>query len=237
MADNRSYYDSFAKTYDDKRSDGYHRLIDDLEIDAVTQYCKGKKVLEAGCGSGLLLQQLNRIASFLVGTDLSKNMLDIAKTRHSITAQSDLRSLPFPTNFFDTVVSFKVLAHIQPVQSVLKELTRITAPDGILALEFYNPYSIRGLIKKLKSPTATSDHYNDEDIITRFDSITDIKSYLPHNVKLIDMYGVRVITPFAQVLKIPVVSYIFRSIEFSLLRSYFSRWGGFIIIILKKKGY
>ena len=53
--DNRSYYDDFAGWYERERGRGYHRLLDDLELELVRRYGAGKLVLEAGCGTGLLL--------------------------------------------------------------------------------------------------------------------------------------------------------------------------------------
>ena len=51
----QQYYDRFAETYENERHGGYHRLIDELELDLVRRYGAGKDVFEAGCGTGLLL--------------------------------------------------------------------------------------------------------------------------------------------------------------------------------------
>ena len=56
--DTRAYYDEFAHAYEahrrPNRPDGYHALIDDLEVDLVQRYGAGADVLECGVGTGLL---------------------------------------------------------------------------------------------------------------------------------------------------------------------------------------
>ena len=58
----QQYYDRFATTYERERHRGYHRLIDDLELELVRRYGTGLDVLEAGCGTGLLLAETARVA-------------------------------------------------------------------------------------------------------------------------------------------------------------------------------
>jgi ubiquinone/menaquinone biosynthesis C-methylase UbiE len=73
--DNRSYYDDFSGWYERKRGHGYHRMIDDLEVELVVRYGRGGDVLEAGCGTGLLLSRVAGFARTAAGGDLSAGML------------------------------------------------------------------------------------------------------------------------------------------------------------------
>lgn len=81
----RRYYDEFAAHYDDARGgrveQGYHDLIDDLEIDFLARFGRGATVLEVGCGTGLLLERIARFAKSAEGVDLSPAMLARAKSR------------------------------------------------------------------------------------------------------------------------------------------------------------
>src|SRR5690242_15706477 len=77
----QSYYDGFSRTYDDERHHGYHRLIDELELDLVRRYGAGGAVCEAGCGTGLLLKGAAAVARSAVGVDLSRGMLARARDR------------------------------------------------------------------------------------------------------------------------------------------------------------
>ena len=78
---NRDYYNEFADWYENERHDGYHRMIDELETDLLRKYIKGKRVLEVGCGTGLIMRQIEREASHAVGLDISPGMLQRAVER------------------------------------------------------------------------------------------------------------------------------------------------------------
>ena len=60
--DNATYYDRFAKTYEDRRHEGYHLMIDDLEAEVVLPSARDREVLEVGCGTGLILQRVHPVA-------------------------------------------------------------------------------------------------------------------------------------------------------------------------------
>ncbi len=235
MIDNRKYYDSFSQTYNTPRDRGYHALIDDLELNAVSPYCRAGRILEAGCGSGLVLDRLAGIASEVYGVDISAGMLSHAREKGLAVSHGNLLHLPFNDNEFDAVVSFKVLAHVEPIRDAVTEMVRVVKPGGFLALEFYNPRSFRGLIKTLKPASKTSKKFTDEDIITRYDTPDRIRSYLPDNVDFIGFRGVRVFTPFAGIHKIPVISSLFRTLDFAAIESPLASLGGFLIAVMRKQ--
>ena len=72
--DNQGYYDEFSAGYEKRRHHGYHALIDRLEVAATLPYASGARVLEAGCGTGLILKEVAPLARRAVGLDLSTGM-------------------------------------------------------------------------------------------------------------------------------------------------------------------
>ncbi len=235
MKDNQSYYDDFAAWYERERHGGYHALIDELQTDIVKTHCVGKDVLELGCGTGMILKEVAPIAQSAKGIDISPGMLEQAKARGLDVMVGSATELPYEDASFDVVYSFKVLAHIEDIRQVMNEVARVLKPGGMAALEFYNPKSIRGLIKKLKSPTAVSEVTNDEEVYTRYDTLADVKSYLPDTLKVSQIHGVRVFTPAAFFHKLPVVKSIFKSLEWYARDSKFwSKFGGFMVVHVEK---
>ncbi len=128
----QAYYDRFAAGYEAERHHGYHRLIDELELDLVRRFGAGKDVFEAGCGTGLLLREAARVARTAVGLDLSRGMLEPARARGLSVLQGSLTDVPLPSETFDLVYSMKVLAHVPPIEAAVAELARLVRPGGHL---------------------------------------------------------------------------------------------------------
>ena len=128
------------------------------------------------------------------------------------------------------------MAHIEEITKTMSEVSRVLRPGGCAALEFYNKKSIRSLIKHLKRPHQISETTHDEEVYTRYDHINDVKGYLPDDLKVIDIRGVRVFTPFAQVHKVPVVKTVFSFAErFARDQKLLAQFGGFMIVIVEKQ--
>jgi SAM-dependent methyltransferase len=234
----QQYYDRFSETYDDERHRGYHRLIDELELDLVRRYGAGKDVFEAGCGTGLLLREAAAIARSAVGLDLSRGMLGPARARGLPVVQGSLTHVPLPSESFDLVYSMKVLAHVPPIARAVAELARLVRPGGHMLLEFYNPMSLRYLAKRLGGPGRIHGDGTDEShVYTRFDRLSQARSYLPAGVDLVAVRGVRVLTPASHVFAWEPLGKLFSWAERAacdapLLRNL----GGFLILVARKSG-
>jgi SAM-dependent methyltransferase len=231
---NRTYYDDFSGWYERERARGYHALIDELEYDAVREFARGRRVLEAGCGTGLVLSRLAREASEAHGFDLSLGMVEKARARGLSVALGSVTSVPFKDDTFDFVCSFKVLAHVPEIRRAVAELARVTRPGGTLALEFYNPHSLRYLAKRIAGPQPISAERTEADVFTRWDSPEAVRALLPTSVSLVEFRGVRVVTPAAFVHKLPGVAQVFAAAERACVQSPLRRFGGFLLAILRK---
>jgi ubiquinone/menaquinone biosynthesis C-methylase UbiE len=235
-ADNRAYYDDFSRGYERERAAGYHRLLDDLEVSVAAPLARGRRVLEVGCGTGLILSRLAPEAASAYGVDLSPNMLQGARDRGLSVALGSATSLPFRDDSFDLVCSFKVLAHVPDIEKALREIARVTRPGGRMALEFYNRWSLRYLAKRLAGPGSISERRTEADVFTRWDTPRSIARMLPSDVELESFRGVRVLTPAAFVHKLPLLGTAFAVAERHALASPLRRFGGFLIVIARKRG-
>lgn len=233
-SDNRAYYDDFSSWYERGRGAGYHALIDEMEVSAVRELAHGKRVLEAGCGTGLVLSRLAEVAREAHGFDLSPGMVRRARARGLSVALGSVTQVPFRADTFDLVCSFKVLAHVPHVTEALRELARVTRPGGTLALEFYNPWSLRYAAKRIAGPGRISEGRTEADVYTRWDTPFTIPKLLPPGLKLIDYRGIRVVTPAAFVHKVPLVRSAFATAERVSVRSPLRYFGGFLLAILQK---
>ena len=235
MLDNRRYYDEFSSWYEKRRHDGYHALIDDLETELVMPYCRGKDVLEIGCGTGLILRRTAPVARFAAGIDISEGMLGVAADRDLVTVQGSATDLPFKDGSFDTIYSFKVLAHVEDIGRAMSEFVRVTWPGATMVLEFYNRRSLRYAVKRLTQPGAISAETNEDSVYTRWDTMEELLGVMPDALSLIRVAGVRVFTPAAFVHRLPGVSQIMGRVE-TMARdsSLFAPYGGFLVLLLRR---
>jgi SAM-dependent methyltransferase len=96
----------------------------------------GKRVLEVGVGSGILVPTLTRRYAEYTGTDLTLapglNTL-VASGCHATFRSADLlRDDDLPGGSFDAIVCFSVLEHIVDADGAARGLARALAPGGIL---------------------------------------------------------------------------------------------------------
>ena len=232
--DNRSYYDEFASWYEKERHQGYHRLIDDLQVDLLQRHIRGKDVLEVGCGTGLLLERVAGEARSARGIDISPGMLELALGRGLEVQEGDVTKLPYEDHSFDVVYSFKVLAHVKDIETALSECARVTRPGGQLFLEFYNPRSLRFLARQLGGAKKISEETKESAVFTRWDTSEAVVKYLPGGVQVEGWAGVRIFTPAAFVHRLPVLGSALRTLEFVGRDTPLGKYGGFLVARLRK---
>lgn len=117
-------------------------------------YCdvKGKRVLEIGCGAGLVSSHLAMAGAKLTSVDLTDQAIEITKERFKLKQlESDIRSMnaeemDFKDNTFDFVISWGVIHHSGNMQNILDEIYRVLKPGGKVYLMVYNKKSLRSLV-------------------------------------------------------------------------------------------
>jgi ubiquinone/menaquinone biosynthesis C-methylase UbiE len=239
-ADTQAYYDEFSAGYEKLRGandpGGYHELVDDLEVDFASRYAAGGDLLEVGCGTGLLLERLCQVAKSARGIDLSPGMLEKARARGLDVEKGSVLELPYPDGSFDVTCSFKVLAHVENIERALSEMIRVTRPTGVVLAEFYNPLSLRGLVKRLGPAGAISENTTERAVFTRFDSPFRVKKLLPVGWEIVASRGVRIVTPAAFTMRVPLLRSALRASEWALADSPLSIFGGFWIAAIARRG-
>jgi len=232
---NPRYYDDFSGQYEKDRDKRYHRFLDESEIAAAGPYCEGARLLEVGCGTGLVLEPLARKAARAVGVDISAGMLGKAGSRGLTVARASATSLPFQDESFDCVVSFKVLAHIEHIRLALAECARVTRPGGRMVLEFYNSGSLRRLVKWAKPKQKVASATTDDQVFTRYDSLREIRSYLPEGCTVERVIGIRCLAPTYHFFNAPVIGAATTAVERLLQKTPLSRIGGFLVVVVRRE--
>lgn len=102
----------------------------------------GLKVLDIGCGDGILGERLIRFRNCDVhGVDVSEFALKMASQRGVVTNLCDASAsiLPFSDETFDAVVLCCVLEHVPHPEHILMEAYRVLKPTGGIFVTLPNP--------------------------------------------------------------------------------------------------
>jgi len=102
----------------------------------------GKRVLDAGCGTGYGCAALAGRASSVTGLDIAPEAIAHAREHSAAPGVTYLEgscsAMPLPDAAFDLVISFEVIEHLEDWQAFLSESRRVLAPGGIFMLSTPN---------------------------------------------------------------------------------------------------
>ena len=106
------------------------------------QWAAGRRVLDAGCGTGYGLAMLLAAgAESATGVDIADEAVAEAARRlggEAEVVRGDVRDLPFDDDAFDVVACFEVIEHVERGRDALDELKRVLRPDGVLLVSSPN---------------------------------------------------------------------------------------------------
>jgi ubiquinone/menaquinone biosynthesis C-methylase UbiE len=123
----------------------YDRFSRSMENDARSFYERldvppGAHLLDVACGSGQLALIAAREGVRVTGVDIAENLIERAQSRsmaeglRACFRVADAESLPFDDASFDVVVSLIGAMFAPRPQLVARELTRVCAPSGTIAM-------------------------------------------------------------------------------------------------------
>jgi len=98
----------------------------------------GSKILDAGCGDGVLSWMLAIRGGEVYGVDVEKKALQVAKRKcKGLKARfypASIYDLPFPSRYFDHIVCLDVIEHLHHPDKALKELKRVWNRSGMIII-------------------------------------------------------------------------------------------------------
>ena len=101
------------------------------------------KILDIGCGGGLLSEPMKRLGAEVVGIDASDKNIKIAKL-HAKKNNLNIKYLcTSPENFktetkFDVVLNMEIIEHVKDVSFFLKSCSKLLKKDGIMFVATLN---------------------------------------------------------------------------------------------------
>ncbi len=104
---------------------------------------KGIKILDIGCGGGLLSEPMARLGAEVVGIDASNKNINVAK----LHAKKDNLKIKYfctsPESFktdikFDVILNMEIVEHVEDVSFFLKSCTKFLKKNGIMFIATLN---------------------------------------------------------------------------------------------------
>lgn len=131
----KEYYKT-DKDYFNNLEKNFYKNIKEYTRFLFPRYFKDKKVLDAGCGSGAMVDWISRkFKAEVTGIDLSPYAIRKAKKKYrGKFFCGDLEDMPFKDESFDTVLLFDVLEHVVYPEKVFREIFRVLRQDGCLLI-------------------------------------------------------------------------------------------------------
>jgi len=150
MADYKKekYWSKFANTFDEDQT----YIVGEPVQQAVLERLSGEsdlgELLELGCGAGFYTKVLAANASRVMATDLSDEMLAVARTQvkdlQNVTvAKADCEKTAFPDGKFSSVFMANLVHVIENPSITLKEAYRILKDGGLLLIVNYTGYGMK----------------------------------------------------------------------------------------------
>jgi len=136
--DPQSAYSLWARNYPPRP---HNRLmeVEHATVLALLPDLRGLTVLDAGCGTGRYLHELESRSAMAIGMDLSMPMLTRARAAAGRVARADIRALPFDAMSLDLVVCGLALGDVAELELALSEIARALRPTGRVIYSVVHP--------------------------------------------------------------------------------------------------
>jgi len=131
--------------FENKRWKGGSQRLVFRHTEAIGMVREGEKVLDIGCGDGLLLQSLAQKGAIVSGVDISEEGVKKCKEKgfDSFLVDVSTESFPFLDKTFDTVIILDVLEHVYTPETLLKEAVRVSKKHIIISVPNFNSLPAR----------------------------------------------------------------------------------------------
>lgn len=140
----RRYYQNYRYNYNQNLFPvpGYKSILNQIKESGVSG-----KLLDIGCGKGILLDLARKAGFETTGIDISSYTIQYARKYFNLNAIcGNLLDINFPEKSFDVVTMIDLLEHTDQPESLLKEIRRLLKSRGLLVIVTPNE---EALINKL----------------------------------------------------------------------------------------
>ena len=121
------------------------KLISYFDLDSNSQKpLKKLKILDIGCGGGLLSEPLSKLGAIITGIDPSKENIEVAKL-HSKEMNLNIEyihaaheNLGLKNNTYDVLVCMEVVEHLKDINLFIKSCSKLVKKNGVMFIATIN---------------------------------------------------------------------------------------------------
>ena len=131
----KNRYDEKYFEYEIKNHQNFHHLqrltLKDIDFENRFAPLEGKKILDIGSATGLLLRYFKDLKMQELGIEVCKESAEFAKKNFDVNVINDtLENAKLPDNYFDIIHFSHLIEHLKDPKEFLKEVRRILIPGG-----------------------------------------------------------------------------------------------------------
>ena len=118
-------------------------LINDFNLINKKKPLDGLKILDIGCGGGLLSEPMARLGAKVTGIDPVKRNIEIAK-QHLKRSKLDIKYFNFSpekfksNNKYDVILNMEIVEHVENVDFFIKQSAKFLKKSGIIFIATLN---------------------------------------------------------------------------------------------------
>jgi ubiquinone biosynthesis O-methyltransferase len=196
---------------------------------------KTETILDAGCGTGELTKKISKKCNKIIGVDISKTALKIARKKspkNCFFKHMNLEKLKFPKNHFDKIVCVETLEHVLHPEKVIKEFKRVLKKEGQLVLCI--PTIDTNTLVKIKKFLKIADTYPISEHLFEWDYKEIKKLVEKHNFELKKSTGIyfNMGNFFGLYKRNKKINFLIRKISLSIKK--FPKNSSWVVLLLKK---
>jgi len=118
-------------------------IVEDLNIKSSNKPLKNIKILDIGCGGGLLSEPMCRLGASVVGIDASKKNIEVAKFHAKKNKLKIDYKVASPEMLktqvkFDVILNMEIVEHVEDINFFIKESSKLLKKNGLMFVATLN---------------------------------------------------------------------------------------------------
>jgi len=118
-------------------------IIKDFNIKSLNKPLKNMKILDIGCGGGLLSEPMCRLGASVVGIDAAKKNIEVAKFHAKKNKLKIDYRVASPEMLktklkFDVILNMEIVEHVEDINFFIKESSKLLKKNGVMFVATLN---------------------------------------------------------------------------------------------------